>query len=217
MQILTTYKLDPFKIKYKHSNKLVNKRVKQLFSVLDEIILGKTINDLHILTHKELLDTDYFNNELYLVNNSYDAFIKYQSLFYILIKSKYFHLSNTIDYDNNIFIFITKSIVHYIGEDWKKYMKIIKTLPISDLFDSSFTQIWEKFDERIMHFIIIKGMIPFILFPSFDYRKICSLCGKISNVTFIRCIGCKVTNYCSNTCQFYDLKNHKKYCISIYE
>lgn len=219
MQVLNTYRIDAKKLNYNHPDKNVYNKVKRLFSILDEIILEKSISALHILsgTGIQLLNKENFEAGLRRINADADEFDKLQHMYYVLIKHKYFCINNSMESNNTIIIFITRSIVKYIDNDKERFLDMMDRLPMFYTFESVVDQLWEKYNEHIMHFIVVYGIFPYLFSTILDHRRICTYCGKVSNVTFIRCYGCRVTHYCSNLCQHYDHKDHKKICINIYD
>ncbi len=218
MQVLNTYSISPYKLNYNHPNKEVKKRVKHLFHILDNIILEKRKNDIYILSNEyiKLLNDEIFFKELERINKNIDLFDKYQKLFYVLIKYKFFKDNDSIRSDNSIIIFISLSLTKFINNSQNRFYYILQNIPNFDTFNDILDQIWEKYNYNIIHFIVTYGVFPYIIQPVFDYRRICTHCDKISNVTFIRCYGCRVFYYCSNLCQNRDYNNHKKICPNIY-
>lgn len=218
MQVMNTYGIDANKLNYKHSNKIVFNRVRLLFNLLDDIILGKTIDDLNILSGESLglLNKEMFESMTNKILKDTDLFDKYQNLFYILIKHKYFQSKNFIDNNNVIVTFISESLVKYINNDIDRFMEVMNKLPKFESFDEIKYQFWNKYNEKIMNFIVTYGVFPFLIEPVFDHRRICSFCGKVSDVTFIRCFGCRIFHYCSNLCQYRNFMIHKKICPNIF-
>lgn len=225
MQIMNTYSINPKKLVYKHPNKIVVKRVTHMFNILDIIILGKSINETHVISGDDvkLLQNNEFESKLNRINLDSDLFDRYQSICYILIKNKYFNAANFMDKNyifddnNNIIIFFTRSVIKFIENDQSKFNYVMNKLPLQKVFELNVEILWKKYNIYLMHQILIKYMLTYIYESIYDYRKICTYCKKISDVTFIRCINCRVTNYCSNICLFYDMKEHKKICLSIYD
>lgn len=218
MKVFNTISIDAHKLNYYHPDKKVYNKVICLFKILDEIILGKSISNLYILsgTGLKILDKKNFEIGIRHINNDKDLFDKFQQLYYIVIKHKYFCKNDSMESNNTIIIFITRSLVKYINEDRSRFIDMMDRLPMFDTFDSIVNRLWEKYTEHIMHFVVSYGIFPFLISSIFDHRQLCTYCGKISNIFYIRCIGCGVTFYCSNLCLFRDLKNHKKICINIY-
>lgn len=218
MQILNTYRIDPKKINYYYPDDTVNIHVKKLFTVLDKIILGKSIKHTHILSGDGLkwLNEPDFEDMIYRINTDKELFDKYQSIFYILIKHKYFYINNYMENKNMIILFISKSIVKYINNDRSKFMYIMDELPMYSIFTDVLDQLWRKYNEHIIYFVTKCAIFPYLFESISDRRKVCAFCGKNSNVTFIKCYKCRVTHYCSNLCLFIDSKNHEKICPNIF-
>lgn len=213
--ILYTHKIDAKKINRCSSNILVYNRVKKLFSVLDKIILGKSINDLHILSKDGLylLDKNVFEFKLRQINRDDNLFNKFQSIIYILLKSKYFHYENNIQ---EVITFITKSIIKYINGNRYLFFDVMNELPKLNIFDDLLDILWYKYNDYLVYFIVSYCVYPYLTEPIFDHKRVCTYCGKISNVTFIKCYGCRAFYYCSNICQSRDKKTHVKICPDIF-
>jgi hypothetical protein len=220
VRIMDSISIDPNKLNYVNSDIKVFNRVKKLFQLLDEIILGKSKSELHIISkdYLKLLNEDIFETNLKRINQDKALFNKYQILYYTLIKYKHFNTNNTIGIKNNTVIFIVNSLNKYINNISERFFEVIKKIPRFDILDDDIiNQLWEKFDDRIMHFIVTYCVFPYITEPIFDYRRICSYCNKVSDVTFIRCYGCRIIHYCSNLCQYKDYKSHKNICLNLYQ
>lgn len=215
---MNTYSIDANKLNYSHPNRQVYNRVKKLFSLLDDVILDKTKYDLHIISREymQLLNKDYFQNSLCNLNIDVDAFDKFQSLYYILIKHKHFQ-DNNPESNNTLIIFFTKSLIKYIGNNGDRFFDIMRRLPKFDTFNNEVAyQLWDRYNEYIMYFIISYGVFPYLIEAIFDHRRICTKCGKISDEADIRCHNCRVFYYCSITCQRNDHTYHKKICPNVY-
>lgn len=219
MQVLNTYNIDPKKLRYKHPNKLVYKRVTKLFDLLDEIILNNSIKDLFIISKEyvKLLEKDSFLKSIKNINSNKEEFDKYQQLFYVLIKHKYFSSNDSIDATNDIVVFISLSLYKFINNEKNNFLKVIDEIPKIDVIDDIVEELWNKYNSELVHFIVTYAVFPYLLEPVFDYRRICSHCNKISNVTFIKCFGCRLFYYCSNLCQNRNFNIHQKICPNIYK
>lgn len=72
MQVLNTYRINTNTFNYTHSNKIVYKRMRQLFNVLDDIILEKSKKHFHILSGHviKLLECENFETCLKMLIDS---------------------------------------------------------------------------------------------------------------------------------------------------
>lgn len=213
--MMNTYRMNTKKIYYFSVNKFVCERIKQLFDLLDDIVLEKTISDLHILSKNFLclLDKDKFNDKLSQINMNDMDFIKLHQIFYILIKSKYFQLFDNFE---EISIFISKILINYINNGKDKFYYVMDKIPMFFIYKENIDKLWEKYNDYLIYFIVMYVVFPFIINPIFNHSRICSNCGKMSDVTFVRCYECRMFNYCSNICQSKNRKDHKKICPEIF-
>lgn len=211
------YQIDAKKLNYHHYDNNVLLKVKQLFSALDKIILGKSILDVHIISGDKLklLERNQFETELRQSQIDIELFNKYQMLYYILIKHKYFCVNPSIESNNTITIFITRSVVKYIENDKDKFVEMLVALPLSGIYNSLIDELWDMYDENVMHYIITHDMFPYIIRSVYDKRKICTYCGKYTNVTFVKCYRCRSTHYCSNWCLYRDQEDHLRRCLKV--
>lgn len=211
------YRIDAKKLCYININDSIYNRVKILFNVLDKIILGKSINDIHIVSGNKLklLYQQYFETELRNAFNDEELFDKYQILYYVLLKHKFFCVSDSVESNNTVTIFISKSLAKYINNDKDKFIEIMTTMPLSGVYNELLNELWDIYNENLIHYIVTHDMFPYIVRPVFDNRKICTYCRRYTNITFIKCYRCRITHYCSNFCLYKDRDDHKRLCIGL--
>jgi hypothetical protein len=187
-------------------------KLNKLIKLFDKIVLNNRCDDVDILSGEfvSLLDPDIFDGHLKTINAISVLFEENFKLYYVLIKFKHFKFTE------NIITFIIKVIYHYINNDKDKFYEVMNNVPHYYFSNETVSNLWKKYDEKILTYIFIYSVFPYILESTYGNKKICSYCSQLTDVDFIRCYECRLFYYCSNSCQRNDYWRHKKTCIHIY-